>query len=85
MDALCDLLANAGLKLNDNEAARRRLQELRGMYEPFVTALSQRFLMPLPPFLPAGEPVDNWQTSAWMRRARGFHQLTAEVADDHED
>ncbi len=83
--ALCDLLANAGLKLNDNEASRRKLRELRGMYEPFVTALSQRFLMPLPPFLPAGDPVDNWQTSAWMRRARGFHQLTAEVADDHED
>ena len=64
----------------------RRLRELRGMYEPFVTALSVRFLLPLPPFLPDGEPVDNWQTSAWMRRTKGFHQLTGDDAvDDHED
>ena len=54
------------------------------MYEPFVTALSIRFLMPLPPVFIDGEPVDNWQTSAWMRRTRGFRQLT-QTADDHDD
>ena len=85
-NALRDLLGKAGLKLNEGEAVELRLRELRGMYEPFVTALSIRFLMPLPPVLPAGDPVDNWQTSAWMRRARGFRQLTAvEAGDDHED
>jgi len=85
-NSLRDLLAKAGLKLNEGEAVERRLRELRGMYEPFVTALSIRFLMPLPPVLPAGDPVDNWQTSAWMRRARGFRQLTAvDAVDDHED
>ncbi len=84
--ALRDLLGKAGLNLNEGEAVELRLRELRGMYEPFVTALSIRFLMPLPPVLPAGEPVDNWQTSAWMRRTRGFHQLTAvDSFDDHED
>jgi hypothetical protein len=42
--------------------------------------------MPLPPIFPEGEPVDNWQTSAWMRRARGFRQLTiADSIDEHED
>ncbi len=84
--ALRDLLATSGLKLNEGEAVESRLKELRAMYEPFVTALSIRFLMSLPPVLPAGEPVDNWQTSAWMRRTKGFHQLTGDDAvDDHED
>jgi hypothetical protein len=65
---------------------QRRLEELRGMYEPFVTALSTRLLIPLPPVCPDGEPVDNWQTSAWMRRTRGFRQLAAgDTRDDHED
>jgi Ion channel len=82
---LWQLLREAGLELTDLDAMEHRLAELRRMYEPFVHALSLRFLMPLPPVLPDGEPVDNWQTSAWMRRARGFRQLaTAAVDDDHE-
>jgi hypothetical protein len=41
--------------------------------------------LPLPPVMPDGEPVDNWQTSAWMRRAKGFRQLaTTAVEDDHD-
>jgi hypothetical protein len=33
-----------------------------------------------------GHPVDNWQTSAWMRRTRGIGQLReAEPGDDHAD
>ena len=80
------LLAEAGLQLPDPGGMEERLAELRGTYEPFVYALSLRFMIALPPLLPDGEPVDNWQTSAWMRRARGFHQLaTAVVHDDHED
>jgi hypothetical protein len=83
---LRELLSSAGLILNDNEAVQRRLAELRGMYEPFVTGLSNRLLITLPPFYPDREPVDNWQTSAWMRRTRGFHQLAAsDTRDDHED
>jgi Ion channel len=81
---LRESLEQAGLELKDGEAVEKRLTELRGMYEPFVVALSQRFLIPLPPVFIDGEPVDNWQTSAWMRRARGFRQLT-ETIDDHDD
>jgi hypothetical protein len=84
--ALHGLLSSAGLTLNDGEAAAKRLAELRGMYEPFVTALSIRLLIPLPPIYPDGEPVDNWQTSAWMRRTRGFDQLAGGgTIDDHDD
>jgi voltage-gated potassium channel Kch len=79
-------LEQAGMTLDDGEDVQRRLLELRGMYEPFVHALSLRFRLPLPPVVPDREPVDNWQTSAWMRRARGFGQLTgSETADDHDD
>jgi Ion channel len=81
---LRESLQQAGVKLNEGEAVEKRLNELRGMYEPFVTALSLRFLMPLPPVFIEGEPVDNWQTSAWMRRTRGFRQLTKSI-DDHDD
>jgi hypothetical protein len=86
LKTLREFLGAAGLELATGAAAERRLAELRGMYEPFVHALSLRFLIPLPPMLPEGEPVDNWQTSAWMRRARGFGHLTAaEPGDEHED
>jgi hypothetical protein len=81
---LRETLGRAGLELQDSDATQRRLKELRGMYEPFLTALSLRFLMPLPPVFLDHDPVDNWQTSAWMRRARGFHQLT-QTPDEHED
>lgn len=79
-------LTAVGMELNEGPSVDQRLLELRGMYEPFVQALSVRLLLPLPPFMPDGEPVDNWQTSAWMRHARGFRQLAAEkTSDEHDD
>jgi hypothetical protein len=85
LSALRKYLAGAGLDLADGEG-EMRMAELRGMYEPFVHALSLRFLMPLPPLMVDAEPVDNWQTSAWMRRTRGIGQLrAAEPGDEHAD
>ncbi len=84
--SLREFLRESGLELADGGDAETRLCELRGMYEPFVHALSLRFLMPLPPVMVEGDPVDNWQTSAWMRRARGIGQLrAAEPGDEHAD
>jgi hypothetical protein len=84
--ALREFLQGAGLAVADGGDAEHRLAELRGMYEPFVHALSLRFLMPLPPVMVEGDSVDNWQTSAWMRRTRGIGQLrAAEALDDHAD
>jgi hypothetical protein len=37
--------------------------ELRGMYEPFIFALSKHFLLTLPPRVPESAHADNWQTS----------------------
>jgi hypothetical protein len=79
-------LRSAGFTLNEGENADRKLAELRGMYEPFLNALSQYFLLPLPPVLSDSTPVDNWQTSAWMRRTSGIGALTpAQAGDDHRD
>jgi voltage-gated potassium channel Kch len=79
-------LRAAGLGLREGAAADRKLAELRGMYEPFLAALSRHFLLDLPPVLPGPAPVDNWQTSAWMRRTRGIGGLAApDAADDHAD
>ncbi len=77
-------LRESGLELAEGALAENLLTEFRAMYEPFVQALSDRFLMPLPPIVTTSDPVDNWQTSAWMRRARGIGQLrAAEPGDDH--
>ena len=56
------------------------------MYEPFVNALSRYFLLALPTVLADSTPVDNWQTSAWMRRTDGIGALSLpEPDDDHRD
>jgi hypothetical protein len=44
-----------------------------------------RFLLfRLPAILPSQPAVDNWQTSAWMRRVPGFgHLRSPDTSDDH--
>jgi hypothetical protein len=59
-------LAAAGIPLRDGEGADQKLEKLRGMYEPYVKALADRLLMPLPPWLPTEGAVDDWQTSVWQ-------------------
>src|SRR6058998_952778 len=45
---LFHLLAEAGRPVPDMAEAARRLSDLRGTYEPYVNALAERLLMPLP-------------------------------------
>ena len=58
-------LAANGIILHDGEDVEKKLAELRGMYEPFVTALSMHLLMALPTWMPESGRVDDWETSAW--------------------
>jgi len=44
--------------------AETELKDLRRLYEPYVAALSDYLLMPLPSWLPSGRR-DDWQSSAW--------------------
>jgi len=56
-------LMSAGLQPRMGEEADRKLMELRGMYEPFIFALSTHFLLAMPPWTPESGIADNWQTS----------------------
>lgn len=58
-------LAEVGIMLKDDAATEKRLEQLRGMYEPFVQGLSQRLLLAIPPWVRESGNVDDWQTSAW--------------------
>jgi Ion channel len=51
----------------DLTEAEPRLAEMRDMYEPYVTALSEFLVMPLPPWILSEDAIDNWKTSAWGR------------------
>jgi hypothetical protein len=85
---LAELLAAlraAGVQVRDDDRARARLAELRGFYEPFVVGLAGFFGVAVPVVWPADERPDNWQTSAWMRRAHPLTALAADPADDHFD
>jgi hypothetical protein len=75
-----------GLEMKDGAAGDPLLTELRGMYEPFVNALAEFLLFSLPPIVPEKTSVDNWQTSAWMRRAPGIGVLgVLKDGDEHFD
>ena len=45
--------------------AQSRLAAIRSTYEPYLNALSQFALMDLPPWIPARDAQDNWETTAW--------------------
>jgi Ion channel len=75
-------LSEEGLLLRDGEAADRQLDELRGMYEPFLAGLARYFLFALPVVVTEKPPVDNWQTSAWTSRTPGIGRLPGIDPDD---
>ena len=60
-------LRDAGVKVKDGPAVDDKLTELRKLYEPYVTALGERFLFPVPEFVGGAARMDNWRTSAWER------------------
>jgi hypothetical protein len=80
---LLGAMREAGLELHDSEESAAKLAELRGMYEPFVRGLAQRFVLSLPVFMAEKEPIDNWQRSPGFR-APGIEKLTAgREPDEH--
>lgn len=79
-----DTLAQHGLKLHDGEAADRRLTELRRMYEPYVFALANYLMQPLPAWIPQFKgKKDNWQTTAWGQASGMVEKQHAHTHDDH--
>jgi Ion channel len=68
---LREVLAEAGVIMQEGITAEQKLNELRRMYESYVHALSEYLYMPLPPWFRATVALDSWQTSAWERIATG--------------
>jgi hypothetical protein len=67
VERIREILAKNGTRLAEGAGAEKRLGELRLMYEPYVCALSEMLLMPLPPWILETDAIDNWKTSAWGR------------------
>ena len=67
LERLRGILEDNGAALQDGVEAELRLDELRQMYEPYVSSLSNMLIMPLPPWILANDAIDNWKTSAWGR------------------
>jgi len=63
-------LERAGVPLVHGVEATRRLAEMNALYAPYVQALSELLLMPLPGWLPPERARYNWETTAWARTAR---------------
>jgi hypothetical protein len=77
-------LAAAGLRLQQGSAVDARLAELRGTYEPYVNSLAGFLRMSVPPWMPAPQAKDNWQTSAWERSSQPPACEPAKIAaEDH--
>jgi hypothetical protein len=81
---LREQLRKTGVEVRDGPESDAKLAELREMYEPFVAALARYLMVRLPPMVADQVTVDNWQTSAWMRRTPGIGRLlTSELRDEH--
>ena len=65
LDALRAMLREAGIPLREGREADEKLAQLRHKYEPYVSALADRLLMPLPHWLPTPGARDDWQITAW--------------------
>ena len=58
-------LAAAGVVVDAGAGIDDKLAEMRRMYEPFVTALSEYLLMPLPAWRVGAAARENWRASPW--------------------
>ena len=69
---LRQILAKAGLPLCDSPEDDKKLADMRALYEPYVAKLGEFLMFSIPPWLPAPDTPDNWQTGAWDRDTRHF-------------
>ena len=60
---LRETLTAAGVELARGPEVDEKLARLRRMYEPYLNALGQFLLMPMPAWLPPERATDNWQST----------------------
>jgi hypothetical protein len=75
-------LAAAGIAPSNAAEFDAKLAQVRRMYEPYVYALSQRFLVSLSTWMRVANTSDNWRTSAWEHSTSGLPQS---LFDDESD
>jgi hypothetical protein len=66
------LLAAAKIAPSNAAEFDAKLAEARRLYEPYVFALGQRFLLSPATWMRVSDHLDNWRTSAWERSAGGL-------------
>jgi hypothetical protein len=74
------LLAADGYWLDGADEGAQRLAALRQLYEPYVAALAGRLALTLPPWIPAPDAADDWQTTAWQHDPRDVARVIASAA-----
>jgi hypothetical protein len=63
MQLLRTQLEAAGVPFCEQPDGEAKLLMLRRSYEPFLAALAERFMMPLPPLVMENPEPDNWKAS----------------------
>jgi len=63
-ERLESVLSAVGLRLRSDETSVGKFVSLRSTYEPYVYALSNYLLMPLPPWVPRETAQPGWHTIA---------------------
>jgi len=82
LEQLKALLAAVGIVPCNAAEFETKLLQARRLYEPYVFALAQRFMLSQPTWMRAADTLDNWRTSAWERSSSG---LAKELFDDGGD
>jgi hypothetical protein len=75
-------LAAAGIAPSNAAEFDAKLTEARRLYEPYVFALSERFILSCATWMRVSDRFDNWRTSAWERSSSG---LAKSLFDDGGD
>jgi hypothetical protein len=84
LERLRKILAEAGMRLKQDEAADQKLLKMRSLYEPYCEGLANRLLLSVPPLVRTEEKKDNWQSGPWDRviQAKGLGEAVR-VLDEH--
>ncbi len=63
--ALTAIVVSMNIESPSPVEARKTLDKLREAYEPYIFSLADYFCLSVPPWVPAGRSVADWQTSVW--------------------
>ena len=70
--ALCDALGEMHMRLCGDDAARKRLQDVRALYEPYAFRLCDYLRLTLPLWVPDAKGTDQWNTIAGFASERAL-------------